>query len=126
MVAGRPYQLVLAPVRAPEVIAWVAMGFVINDKLAADMAHLVGVEVSFVGTAAGAPTFLASSMDAAQRSKLNHGGTARTDHIFVVGRQTMNISASQPADSAVRCRWCSTARSSRPCGLMRSCVFRSS
>jgi hypothetical protein len=39
MVAGRPYQLVLAPVRAPEVIAWVAMGFVINDKLAADMAQ---------------------------------------------------------------------------------------
>ena len=85
IVAGRPYQLVLAPVRAPEVIAWVAMGFVINDKLAADMAQLVGVEVSFVGTATGAPVFLASSMDAARRSELIDSGTATTDRIFVVG-----------------------------------------
>ena len=93
IVAGRPYQLVLAPVRAPEVIAWVAMGFVIDDKLAADMAQLVGVEVSFVGTAAGVPVFLASSMDAAQRSELNDSGTATTDRIFVAARRTMSTSA---------------------------------
>ena len=35
MVFGqRPYQLFLAPVRTPETIAWVAMGFVVDDSLA--------------------------------------------------------------------------------------------
>jgi diguanylate cyclase (GGDEF)-like protein len=85
MVAGRPYQLVLAPVRAPEVIAWVAMGFVINDKLAADMAHLVGVEVSFVGTGRGCAGLPGQLDGCAQRSELSESGTATTDRIFVVG-----------------------------------------
>ena len=32
MLADRVYQFFLAPVRTPETIAWVAMGFVVNDS----------------------------------------------------------------------------------------------
>jgi diguanylate cyclase (GGDEF)-like protein len=67
IVEGRPYQLVLAPVRAPEVIAWVAMGFAIDDGFAADIARLVGVEVSFVSAESGRASLVASSMPAEER-----------------------------------------------------------
>ncbi|HEX4150908.1 MAG TPA: EAL domain-containing protein [Steroidobacteraceae bacterium] len=48
LIDGRPYQLVIAPVLAPDPIGWAAMGFALNDAVATDMAHLLGVEVSFV------------------------------------------------------------------------------
>ena len=40
------YQLVLAPVRTPETVAWVAMGFVADDALAQKIQQLVGSEVA--------------------------------------------------------------------------------
>ena len=43
MVFGdQPYQFFLAPVRTPETIAWVAMGFVVDDSLAQRIHDLVG------------------------------------------------------------------------------------
>src|SRR5215469_18923331 len=39
------YQFFLAPVRTPETIAWVAMGFVADEALAARIRDLVGSEV---------------------------------------------------------------------------------
>jgi diguanylate cyclase (GGDEF)-like protein len=83
IVAGRPFQLVLAPVRAPETIAWVAMGFIVDDGLAAYVARLAGVEVSFVGDSPGEPTFTASSMGDADRSALDGIGGEVANRIFV-------------------------------------------
>jgi diguanylate cyclase (GGDEF)-like protein len=40
------YQLVLAPVRTPETIAWVAMGFIADDALAQRIRDLVGSQVA--------------------------------------------------------------------------------
>ena len=48
LVGGRPYQIVFAPLRAPEVIAWVALGFALDQPLAQQLAALAGTEVSFV------------------------------------------------------------------------------
>ena len=42
------YQFFLAPVRTPETIAWVAMGFVADDTLAQKIRELVGSEVQIV------------------------------------------------------------------------------
>src|SRR5215469_13499972 len=42
------YQFFLAPVRTPETIAWVAMGFVADEALAARIRDLVGSEVAIV------------------------------------------------------------------------------
>jgi diguanylate cyclase (GGDEF)-like protein len=49
MVFGHlPYQLFLAPVRTPETIAWVAMGFVMDDSLAQRIHDLAGAQVVLV------------------------------------------------------------------------------
>jgi diguanylate cyclase (GGDEF)-like protein len=48
VVGGRPYQIVFAPVRAPLVIGWVALGFELDQKLAHQLAGLADTEVSFV------------------------------------------------------------------------------
>ena len=42
------YQVFLAPVRTPETIAWVLMGFAVDDSLAARIRELVGCEVELV------------------------------------------------------------------------------
>jgi diguanylate cyclase (GGDEF)-like protein len=63
IVNGRPYELVAVPVRAPQVIAWVTMGFAIDDALARSMRGLTSLDVSFVGQPDSAhPTVLATSL----------------------------------------------------------------
>jgi diguanylate cyclase (GGDEF)-like protein len=60
LIDGRPYQMVLAPVLAPDVIAWTAMGFALDDKVAADLAGVLGVEVSFVAGTGERPVIASS------------------------------------------------------------------
>jgi diguanylate cyclase (GGDEF)-like protein len=52
-VGGRVYQLVMVPLLAPRPIAWLCMGFRVNDRLAQDIGELASVEVSFLRV--GAP-----------------------------------------------------------------------
>jgi diguanylate cyclase len=66
LIDGRPYQLVLAPVLAPDLIGWTAMGFALDDKVAFQMSRLLGVEVSFV--TGGTHPYVATSMDRASRA----------------------------------------------------------
>jgi len=68
MVFGqRPYQLFLAPVRTPDTIAWVAMGFVVDDSLAQRIRDLAGAQVVLVSHGPNASTHLASTLPDAQR-----------------------------------------------------------
>jgi diguanylate cyclase (GGDEF)-like protein len=60
--ADRYYQFFLAPVRTPETIAWVAMGFVVNDALAQKMHDLVGAEVTLVADKREGAVRIASSL----------------------------------------------------------------
>ena len=71
-VAGpRSYQLVIAPVRTPETIAWVAMAFVVDEALAHEIRELVGSEVAIVVHGADGSLRLASTLaDAAGRTAL--------------------------------------------------------
>jgi len=48
IIDGVPYQLVSATVRAPEPIAYVVMGFALNEALARDISKVVHIGVSFV------------------------------------------------------------------------------
>jgi diguanylate cyclase (GGDEF)-like protein len=48
LIDGRLYQVVVVPVLAPIPIAWVAMGFVIDDAVALDLQALSGLQVSFL------------------------------------------------------------------------------
>jgi diguanylate cyclase (GGDEF)-like protein len=57
---GVAYQIVVTPVRAPEVIGWICIGFVIDDALARTFKELTNVDVSFAP--AGRPQLLASTL----------------------------------------------------------------
>jgi diguanylate cyclase (GGDEF)-like protein len=59
------YQVLIAPVRTPEIIAWVAMGFVADDALAARIRELVGSEVAIVIHGAGGVTRVVATLPAA-------------------------------------------------------------
>lgn len=76
MVLGRrTYQFFLAPVRTPEIIAWVAMGFAVDDALARKIRDLAGVEVTLgIGGPAGL-TRVASSLPQSARSPLRLDST---------------------------------------------------
>ncbi|WP_110689884.1 bifunctional diguanylate cyclase/phosphodiesterase [Salinicola endophyticus] len=44
----RPYQFVMLPVRAPNLIGWVGMGFLLDTPLAEEIAQLTRLQVSFL------------------------------------------------------------------------------
>ena len=48
LIQGRLYQLVVVPVMAPLPVAWVAIGFAVNDALAQDLKQLTQLQVSFL------------------------------------------------------------------------------
>jgi diguanylate cyclase len=54
LIDGRPYQLVLSPVLAPEPIGWAAMGFALDGRVEKEMSRLLGVDVSFAAGSAAA------------------------------------------------------------------------
>ena len=45
---SRPYQIVIVPLLAPVPVAWIAMGFIVDDRLARELRRLTGAHVSFV------------------------------------------------------------------------------
>ena len=45
VLAGRPYQLVMVPMRAPLVVGWVLMGFPVDAPLAQEMQRLLGIQL---------------------------------------------------------------------------------
>lgn len=54
------YQIVVTPVRAPELIGWICIGFVIDDALARAFKDLTNLDVSF--SPASRPLLLASTL----------------------------------------------------------------
>ncbi len=48
LIDGRPYQLVIVPVRAPTQIAWIGMGFALNAQLAQNLKKIAGLDVTFL------------------------------------------------------------------------------
>ena len=51
VIRGRLYQLVVVPVMAPVTIAWIAVGFTVDDALAQDLRGLTRLDVSFLSRA---------------------------------------------------------------------------
>jgi diguanylate cyclase len=69
MVFGHlPYQLFLAPVKTPETIAWVAMGFVVDNSLAQRIHDLAGAQVVLVSSGRDGVVSVASTLPAAQQN----------------------------------------------------------
>lgn len=72
---GQLYQVVLVPIMAPARIAWVAMGFRVDDRWARDVAEISGVQVHIVRVQDGAQQLLASSAEPAQRAAFDQSFT---------------------------------------------------
>jgi diguanylate cyclase (GGDEF)-like protein len=89
LINGRPYQLVVSPVLAPDRIGWTAIGFALDDKVATDMARLLGVQVSFVAQD-GNSYFIASSLPGERRPSFLDMAKLANDSPAVV--QTSNDS----------------------------------
>ncbi|MFM2261458.1 MAG: hypothetical protein RI959_134 [Pseudomonadota bacterium] len=56
LIGGQPYQFVMVPVKAPVVIAWVMMGFPLNQALVNDFHQLSGLHASLWVTPEAATT----------------------------------------------------------------------
>lgn len=59
------YQVLAVPVRAPEPLAFVAIGFAVDQRLALELKQLLDVDVAFVVSAPSTATVAASSLPAA-------------------------------------------------------------
>src|SRR5712671_1491814 len=70
VVGGRPYQIVFAPLRAPEIIAWVALGFELDQTLAEKLAALAGTDVSFIYHEPGSFNGYTSTLEPATAGEL--------------------------------------------------------
>src|SRR5262249_53533407 len=68
VLAGHVYQFFLAPIRTPETIAWVAMGFVVDDAFAGKMRGLIGADVTLVAHGLDGPVRIVSTLPESMRS----------------------------------------------------------
>jgi diguanylate cyclase len=84
LIEGRPYQIVLAPVLAPDPIGWTVIAFRLDDKLATDMARLLGVDVSFVTGGLDSSVNVSSSLAANRRAALASAAGAPMGRTFFV------------------------------------------
>jgi diguanylate cyclase (GGDEF)-like protein len=64
------YQFFVTPVRAPETIAWVAMGFAVDDELASHIRDLVGTQVSVLAGDRAHLILMASTLPPEERAAL--------------------------------------------------------
>jgi len=67
---GKLYQIILVPVQAPKLIAWVAIGFLADDKWARDLSEMTSLAVSMVQRDGTNTTVLASSLENSKRIAL--------------------------------------------------------
>ncbi|WP_252108626.1 MULTISPECIES: EAL domain-containing protein [unclassified Halomonas] len=58
---GEPFEFALLPVRAPHLIGWVGMGFMINEAVTSEIKALTGLDVSIVTYQEGRISSLSSS-----------------------------------------------------------------
>ena len=70
LLSDRLYQFFAAPVRGPDTIAWVVMGFIVDDALARKIGDLVGVDVSFIADDGAIARNVASTLARGLRDQL--------------------------------------------------------
>ena len=67
---GKPYQVAVLPVLAPEPVAWLVAGFALDDRLARSMQQLLKLDMSFYEAGAREFALLASSLPPRAREML--------------------------------------------------------
>jgi hypothetical protein len=80
LLAGRPHQVVLVPMRAPLAFGWVLMGFPLEARLASDMRSLAALNITLLaraGAAAAWSSSLSSLTPAQTRALAEQAWSAR-------------------------------------------------
>jgi diguanylate cyclase (GGDEF)-like protein len=72
LIAGRPFQAVLVPVKAPLVVGWVLMAFPLDPQLAVDLRNLSGLDLTLLMRAAPTSPWIAllTSLDSVRAASL--------------------------------------------------------
>jgi diguanylate cyclase (GGDEF)-like protein len=94
-IGGVPYQTVTVPVRAPDIRAWVMLGFPIDYALMTELKGLTGLEVSFLSTSGVTPRIVGSTLPMEsrptaladldpQRTNVQRTGTGAAAHVSLV------------------------------------------
>ena len=84
-IGGLPYQTVTVPLKAPATVAWVMLGFPIDDALAVQLANLTELDVSFVSAQSGGPRVLVSTLPESQRAGAVEGLDAHSTELQRTG-----------------------------------------
>jgi diguanylate cyclase (GGDEF)-like protein len=77
VLGNRTYQFFLAPVRAPETIAWVAMGFAVDDSFADKLRTLVSAHVTLIAYGVDGSEHVSSTLPKTQRLQVAGSDTPR-------------------------------------------------
>ena len=98
VIDGKPYQLVVVPVLAPVPIAWVAIGFVIDDRVAADLKAVTSLQLSFASQGNdGRWSVHASTLEAPVRDALTAWLAAQVGMTGAVGDRSGQAAARAPS-----------------------------
>ena len=98
VIDGKPYQLVVVPVLAPVPIAWVAIGFVIDDRVAADLKAVTSLQLSFASQGTdGRWSVHASTLEAPVREALAAWLAAQVGMTGAVGDRSGQAAARAPS-----------------------------
>lgn len=62
IIGGKTYQTIIVPLLAPEPVAWISIGFLVDGKLAVELKGLTGLEVSFFIERKGSWELIASTI----------------------------------------------------------------
>ncbi len=62
LIGDEAYQLVMMPVKAPQLIAWVGMGFLLDQDLATQIKGVTDLDISFSRVSPGQPLLLATTL----------------------------------------------------------------
>ncbi len=106
---GHAYQIVAVPLLAPLPIAWICVGFVIDDRVARDLQSLTLLQVSFLRAGEGGWKSLASTLPGAMREALLRSlpaptaatNTSRSVRIGAEEYMTLVTSLGDTSDGAI-------------------------
>lgn len=93
---NQAYQLVMVPVKAPQLIAWVGMGFALDQELAVEIKGITELDISFVfQTEQAEITLLNSTLNASDFAEL---AASATDPWLLISAQGEMLSTSRALD----------------------------
>jgi adenylate cyclase len=91
------FRVIVVPVMAPLPIAWIAMEFPIDAKLARDMQKLTSSDVSFVIVTGGSPRLVATTLPPSRHAPL----LAQSKRIVAEGQNGINVTFDEESYEAL-------------------------